>query len=559
MIRKITCTVLALIMLLALLAGCSGGTGNTTTAATAAATTAATTAAAAAATTAGATTAVAETPSKWDTGTIEVESLGIDLKGKDLVYACDLNRSNEDRQLVWAEMSEYVSKAYNGGTIELRLVDSSDYAEKMNVWMLSNQTPDVFYSASNYDFPTLANNGTLLALDDYIATCMPKAYAKVPEDLYKGVTYNGKIYAIIPFKDLAANYSIIYDGEQLDAAGVQMHDWTFHADIDDVLYAMREWLDANEPDRHDIPVSALMRHFEQVSALETIGGTRNTTVVSNIKGLNSVQGYEAGKQLFNMYDTPEFNAHIKRLNQLMQDRVYPSDPANYDPDGVYERSGKQIFLYSMGYLFAPESETDYEDGHLPRLSMQSVSVSTTDYVQGALNCVSADTKNPEEACKLIEIMSCDKYLGTNLRFGTENKYWRYADDGVRLDYSAGDLKDTGIVYWYGVQIGDITNCVLPNEVPVEFGEALEKLNSGAISSDLLGFSVDKSAVSNEITAVSAVNSEYLNYTMLYSGALTPADADKMIDEFVTKQKANGSEKILAEFQKQLDAWNEANK
>ena len=71
--------------------------------------------------------------------------------------------------------------------------------------------------------------------------------------------------------------------------------------------------------------------------------------------------------------------------------------------------------------------------------------------------------------------------------------------------------------------------------------------------------MDKSAVSNEITAVSAVNSEYLNYTMLYSGALTPADADKMIDEFVTKQKANGSEKILAEFQKQLDAWNEANK
>ena len=69
----------------------------------------------------------------------------------------------------------------------------------------------------------------------------------------------------------------------------------------------------------------------------------------------------------------------------------------------------------------------------------------------------------------------------------------------------------------------------------------------------MGFVLDTTEIENELSACNNVISEYLGY--LQKGLLeSPEAVNKSVDDFVAKLKQNGSEKIVAEVQAQIDAW-----
>jgi putative aldouronate transport system substrate-binding protein len=76
-----------------------------------------------------------------------------------------------------------------------------------------------------------------------------------------------------------------------------------------------------------------------------------------------------------------------------------------------------------------------------------------------------------------------------------------------------------------------------------------KINTNAKASPALGFSFDPAPVQTEIAMVSAVVTEY--HKPLVCGAVDP---DKVLPEFIQKLKDAGSDKLLAELQRQLNAW-----
>ena len=59
---------------------------------------------------------------------------------------------------------------------------------------------------------------------------------------------------------------------------------------------------------------------------------------------------------------------------------------------------------------------------------------------------------------------------------------------------------------------------------------------------------DNSSVTAELTAIDTVNSQY---SVLYKGAQNP---DEYFETFKEKQKEAGAEKVLAEYQKQIDEF-----
>jgi putative aldouronate transport system substrate-binding protein len=75
------------------------------------------------------------------------------------------------------------------------------------------------------------------------------------------------------------------------------------------------------------------------------------------------------------------------------------------------------------------------------------------------------------------------------------------------------------------------------------------LNRNAKPSPALGFAFDSVPVQTELASVSAVVKEY--ELSLSTGSVDPA---RVLPEFLDKLKGAGSERIIAEVQKQLDAW-----
>jgi putative aldouronate transport system substrate-binding protein len=90
---------------------------------------------------------------------------------------------------------------------------------------------------------------------------------------------------------------------------------------------------------------------------------------------------------------------------------------------------------------------------------------------------------------------------------------------------------------------------------VDYEDVLLKLrqNREAKRSPYYGFVFDASAVINEMTALNNVFSQYV--PALVCGSLDP---DAAIPEFNLALKAAGIDRVVAEKQRQLDAWLEAN-
>jgi len=84
-------------------------------------------------------------------------------------------------------------------------------------------------------------------------------------------------------------------------------------------------------------------------------------------------------------------------------------------------------------------------------------------------------------------------------------------------------------------------------------ENIKKYNDEALVAAHMGFVVDTTPIANEIAACSSVEVEYTS--RLNTGQLaSQEDVNKTLDEFIEKLKANGSEKIVAEVQRQLEEW-----
>jgi len=522
MSRKLICLVLAVCMVMGLaLTGCKSGDSDATTAAASSA--AATSAAASAEATTAAGSSAADTTaapaaSGWDTGSIEVEPLGIDLEGAELEYSCSIGL-NDARNVVWEKAGQYTSEVYNG-TVKYTLVDSAEYNSKIMTLSASGMSPDAFYTGGSM-FTELVSGEAIIDLTDYIPLYMSRMYAKVSENHYQSVTYNGRIYGMIPFKDLVSNHSLLYDGSQVEAAGLEVPDWKSYTDLKEFLYQMREWMDGQG--REDDVVASLFPEFWRDANLENIGSNQ-ACVSAAYEDVTYIKDVTPYTQLFNPY---------------VRD--------NFDKDSVLRRSGAYIFWWSQGYIFPPDTSTDYKC----YLKKQAISLGYTGYSNAMVNVVSSNSEVPEAACKLIEILDNDKYLGTIMRFGEEGVHWTMTADG-QADCTLGT--ESKIKYWYGAHLGDITNCVLPTDVQPNFHDVVAEIDASAIFSGNMGFAVDATPVEAEIAALKSTYSEYLSATNLYSGMLTEEQTVATIDEMIEKLKGNGSETVLAEFQKQLDEW-----
>ena len=377
-------------------------------------------------------------------------------------------------------------------------------------------------------------------------TRMPVSKANVPENCWPALTFNGSVYAIPPRKDLAENNSVLYYKDKFAEIGIDMVEWQQISDLDEMLYELREWRDANEPES-DMPISGFFHNFYRENCLETYAGS---TIVTSYPTMEYIEGYEAGTEMFCAFDTPEYLDYIKRLTQLVDDRIYPYDRANFDPESVHRKAGDYWIWYSQGYIEAPKGNTDYDCA----LQRQNTSMMYTGYVQAATNMISVDTESPEACADFIEFMSTNKEWGTIVRFGIEGANYKLDSDG-RVNCAAEGVEN--VKYWYGVMFGDILNCVLPNDCSAEFGDALIELNTKSLASINLGFTPNTENVPNELAAVKAVVSEYDNKDNLGSGMIPAAELEVLYNEFVEKLHANGVETLKEDFQAQLDAWRAA--
>jgi len=160
--------------------------------------------------------------------------------------------------------------------------------------------------------------------------------------------------------------------------------------------------------------------------------------------------------------------------------------------------------------------------------------------------------NPEASMKFLDLMYGDAELVNLLDWGIEGKHYVKVSDNV-IKYPEGvNILTNGynlnMSWLFGNQFLAYT---FEGEDP-DIWQKMKEFNDQAVKSKAMGFTMDPESVKTEIAAVSNVVAQY--YLVLETGSVDP---DKVLPEFNQKLKSTGLDKVIAEKQRQLDAWAKA--
>ena len=174
-------------------------------------------------------------------------------------------------------------------------------------------------------------------------------------------------------------------------------------------------------------------------------------------------------------------------------------------------------------------------------------------VSNVITCLNQASPDPIAAMQFMNEMYTDSELSTLLVWGQEGVDYVF-DDTNHIHFPDG--VDAQNAEWYHTM-----NWELPNQYltpvwvgdPLDLGEKTMEFNNSAPMSVAMGFTFDNTQFVAEYTALQGVYDEYANQ-LLY-GFLDPVEGTA---EFNDKLRAAGLDEYIAEKQRQLDAWFEAN-
>lgn len=261
-----------------------------------------------------------------------------------------------------------------------------------------------------------------------------------------------------------------------------------------------------------------------------------------------------GKDLkvVNWFETEEYAAELKKMREWYKAGYISKDAVTVkESTSDIIKAGK-----GAGNLATLKPGFDTQESRLsgmPIVSYQMLPpVAKTSTVTSIMWGIAKNSENPEKAMQFLNLMYSDKDIVNLLDWGIEGKHYVKVKDNV-IDYpegvNAGNVGYSGMGWLFGNQFLSY----IFNGDDEQLWEKMKQFNDGAIKSKALGFTFDSSPVKTEFAAVSNVLDQY--QAALENGALDP---DKTLPEFIGKLKDAGIDKIIAEKQKQLDAWAAAN-
>lgn len=454
-----------------------------------------------------------------------------------------------------AALNEYLMEKINC-KVNLKFLTTSDWGETMGTMIASGQDMGIlgFGTESKSDYIIESQRGAFYPMDELLEEYGQGTKALFPQEIWDAMKINGHIYGIPSLKDNGYFMSLIYNAEMAEAYGIDVDSYKYDSwrDFEDLFRLVKEKRDEINPEWSDRPVSWRVNYLTpHYFALETFLND-NYITVCNIGEFMDVAGYDPDT-VFNLYETPEFLEFAKQKQRMVEENLYAYDYTNYDD---WFDDGSIFAFQGWGYTYMPEHL--YSDEFTTKMRMSDRIWSDTGAYFSSGSAISANCKNPERAMMVLELANTDPFVATTLRFGAEGLHYTYDEEGNMT--FAGTLNEDpanrAYYYWYLAPVGNLTIVNAPEALTGPDGIMLEKMveyNETAVTANHIGFVFDTTPVINEVAACSNVISEY--QPELIRGQMTSEEeVEEMVEEMIEKLKANGSDKVLEEAQRQLDEW-----
>ncbi|WP_164821227.1 ABC transporter substrate-binding protein [Paenibacillus koleovorans] len=439
-------------------------------------------------------------------------------------------------QDVYDAMNKIIKEKLNATVDFMKIPNNGDYTQKMTIMINAQEEFDLAFTSPSYlNYYDNAAKGSFVDLTTLLPKYAPKTYAQFKPQLWEAAKVNGKIYASINQQIFARQTGVSFSKPLADKYGFDPKTVKKLSDLTPLL----EKIKAGEPaDKTDQLYNAQMKnhvfsYFYPQYQWETIGGT-------DVPGI--VKSTEKNPKVFNEYDTPEFKDFILTMRDFQAKGLIAKDALTRPTFDSSKYAASAIATLMPGIEESLKTTYKAEQYVIPF----GQAMLTTPNAIATMTAVSTTSKNPERAVMFIELLNTDKELYNLFVWGLEGIDYKKIGDN-RIESLPTSKYGPAPGWMYGNQFNSFVKGEQTDDVWVQ----TKALNDSATVSTIYGFNFSPDPVKTEIANTAAIINEY---KANFNTGMYRADTEKVYTEFLAKLKTAGIDKVMAEKQKQIDAF-----
>lgn len=419
-------------------------------------------------------------------------------------------------------------------TIKTNYLSWAEYRNKYPLIFSSGEEFDMAYTANWLNYYSLAQKGAFKSLDELWPTYAPNNFSKQSESAKQQATVDGHYYAIPTLFRTYNIYGPIYRTDILEGT-----DWDGKMenlnDYETYLSYVKEAAPEMEPVAIVSEGSEIDELFMQERGLYPVKGANGDFLW--------LDPQEAEPKIFTYYDyekTPEFLELVNRWNEA----GYFTKSALSDTDSAKVESGKAASRIKNGGTYEGEHMKHPEWGFKFANFIGDVSYSS--FMQDGL-AISNTSKNPERALAWYDLITGDEEAFRAWDYGIEGTSYEVIDGQVKMlntdDYAESSLWAARTPDFFLPVYGS------PSDLREMEKASDAKIQDGVGCQKFRGMNIDTSKVETEYAA--SINAHQQYWWPLELGYTDPVTG---LEEYKQKMQAAGIDKVIEEFQRQLDEY-----
>ena len=446
----------------------------------------------------------------------------------------------EDAKKVEVAINNYIAtKTDLNCTLKLNYVPFEDYDDRLQEMIEAGEDFDICFT-SNWINDYYSRYDAFWDLDEALPLYAPQTKALLGKDYLDGAKINGKLYAIPNNRDKGRHYGLIAREDIVKK---------YHMDLSKVksledMEPFFEMVKRGEP--HMTPLQG----YSAQSGL-TLLPYENILFFEDIPG--AIKKNTSDYKVINQYASEEMMIHYRLMREYYLkgfiELPYLLDEQDYMSGRISDySSGKYFAVIDVLYPETLQQQERAYGYNYISIPLTLPYMRTIDSV-GNMLAISKASKHPERALMLLEQVNTDPQFNNLINFGIEGVHYdvvgKKGDIKIIRGTENQEAYNPGLGWAFGNQL---LNHIYDYEDP-DMWTKIEAFNNELIISRLLGFNFDTSSVAAEVGACRNVYDMF--GPLLEIGAVDP---DEYVPLMQQAFKEAGSDKIIAEMQRQVDEW-----
>lgn len=426
-----------------------------------------------------------------------------------------------------------------------------DYQKKVPLSEAAGETCDLVFTANWVnDFFGGSRNGYFLSLDDLLPKYAPELWAYYSPEVWNGSrgTPGGPITAV-------PNGAPWYD-----SSGITIADWVtdkYPLDLSTI----------NKPEDLEGYMADVL---EKEPGLRYFFGNRSDssyglndsnhygyTKIPNLSWFLAMKYDDKDHKIVNITTLPEYAAKLKMTRDWAQKRfMWTAVKEDNELMAAYKANQVAADFSYYDPTFDGVADSRFSGVVQHGKLIYSPLILDPNRITASMNAVCATSEHPEIAVQVLNLDQTDAEFYNILAWGVPDRHWTWQDKDKKLiQFTNSDFNALGYQSFFW-SIGNywLQYYTDPSQADRKTLDVIKANQDKAVAPVFTGFVFDPTSVQTEMANLASVQTEF--EAPLFQGSV--ADVDQGLKTLQEKLKEAGIDKVLAEAQKQVDAWYAAN-